>query len=741
MDVSIEYAWSQLVAAERTSSAHADPAVRDRAAAEVARWRAVLAGMRDGSIAVGSRTPTAAPAWVTLEVVTGGFATGGYHAGGPLAPWEVALAAALRVPATRLALNLAHLEGRAAELLASGAYRIDVPEEGALLVVAWLRAHGLDGSGPLLAILAPWMHALRFYPRPADGPRPLARGVRLQDVGPTVDGLDVARRQTRLEAQHAALQVWTPLRDRAMALLAATVDGPLPRLVDGAVHGAALGGRRPTGWDAEVAALAAEVRRAGAPPTRRAREVAGVVDRLARGADDRDALAADASLRRALACYVTAHGAPGSAALAARRADEARAVAAPLHKTLRRALVDRLSALPRDGGLALEDVMAPLDATEAARFRVPPGAALPSYFAAKVARSWDAPLDTLVDRGVIPSAEELARVVQQVTAQVRAVAFADPTARALYTALYAAFRARRGLLLLHYQHQVRLEEVPWIATLVARAGEPAALHDVATAVFSQVGAAAVRGFPHTIMPNKLIVELAALAGTAPTRPPFVEELAADIFMGSFTEKFAKSARLAAEVFTGTLYARYFAIDARAVATLPTSGRLADAFAALCRDRAARIAPSLSGVAGNGAIIEQSQILTTHNLALVFAQPAARAALAPELGALAERTWRWIVRELRIPTRTRHEALIRRKNAAYAWRQLVFYLALSDRAAAFGPWARAQVATVDGGLAARLAPYLRGLELAAAGVASDDPAFAAAGARVFTGWATGDLAAG
>ena len=85
-------------------------------------------------------------------------------------------------------------------------------------------------------------------------------------------------------------------------------------------------------------------------------------------------------------------------------------------------------------------------------------------------------------------------------------------------------------------------------------------------------------------------------------------------------------------------------------------------------------------------------------------------------------------------------MIRRKNAAYAWRQLVFYLALSDRPAAFVPWARAHLATVDGGLAARMEAYLRGLELAAAGVASDDPAFAAAGARVFTGWATGDVAA-
>ena len=44
MDVSIEYAWSQLVAAERTSSAHADPAVRDRAAAEVAYRHSVAMG-------------------------------------------------------------------------------------------------------------------------------------------------------------------------------------------------------------------------------------------------------------------------------------------------------------------------------------------------------------------------------------------------------------------------------------------------------------------------------------------------------------------------------------------------------------------------------------------------------------------------------------------------------------------------------------------------------------------------
>lgn len=738
MDVSIEYAWGQLVASERTAGTHEDPAVRARAATDVVRWRAVITGMRDGTIVVGSRTPTAAPAWVTLEVVTGGFATGRYRAGGALEPWEVALAADLGVPATRLALNLAHLSGRAADLLVSGAYRIAVPEEGALLVVAWLRVHDRDGSAALVAILAPWMHELRFYPRPAEGAHPAPTGVHLQDVGATVGGLDVPRRQVRLEMMRGALQTWTPLRDRAMALLAATVEGALPQVVGGEVHGGALGSRRPAGWAADVAALVAAVAAAGAPTTRRGREVVRLVDGLARGAQDPEALATDAWLCRSLARYVTAYGAPGSEALVTRRAAELRAVAAPLHLPLRRALVARLRALPREGGLAIEPITAPIDDAEAARFQVPSGTAMPPYLTAKVARSWDAPLDTLIDHGVIPSAEELARVVQQVTAQVAAQAFAEPTARALYVALYAAFRSRRGLLLVGYQHQVRISEVPWISTLTARAAALAASREIATEVFAQVGAAAVRGFPQTILPNKLVVELGALAGVAQARLPLVEELAADIFMGSFTSKFAAAARLAAGVIADTLYARYYAIDAHVLATLPGEGRLAEGFAQLCYDRAAELAPTLRGVAGNGAILEQSQILTTHNLATVFAQPAARAALTPHLEDLAHRTLRWIVRTLRIPTRTHHEALTRRKNAAYAWRQLAFYLALSDRAPAFFTSARRQLAATDAGLAGRLEPYLRGLELAAAGVASDDPAFAAAGGRVFTGWATGEV---
>ena len=82
MKVSIGYAWGQLQKA--IASGHTE---------KIAKWRAVIDGMQAGSIDVGSRTPTKAPAWVTLEVATGGFATGAYAAGGDLAPWETQLAA------------------------------------------------------------------------------------------------------------------------------------------------------------------------------------------------------------------------------------------------------------------------------------------------------------------------------------------------------------------------------------------------------------------------------------------------------------------------------------------------------------------------------------------------------------------------------------------------------------------------------------------------------------------------
>src|SRR5512139_3044430 len=164
MNVNIGYAWGQLMRARQTMAEHGDADVRARASETAAKWESVIAGMQAGTIEVGSRTPTKAPAWVTLDVVTGGFATGGHSAGGPLRDHERALAEQRGLAASRVALNLHYLASNdAEELLVSGCYRIDIPEEGALLVVAWLRRRGeLDHADALVRTLAPWFETLRF---------------------------------------------------------------------------------------------------------------------------------------------------------------------------------------------------------------------------------------------------------------------------------------------------------------------------------------------------------------------------------------------------------------------------------------------------------------------------------------------------------------------------------------------------------------------------------------------------
>ena len=99
--VSPAYAFNQLLRALSSDT--------DTADAKATQWRRVLTGMFDGTLRPGSRTPVAdIPAWVTLEVVHGGFATGAFVVGGPLEPHELDLLQRIDRPAgvtERAALN------------------------------------------------------------------------------------------------------------------------------------------------------------------------------------------------------------------------------------------------------------------------------------------------------------------------------------------------------------------------------------------------------------------------------------------------------------------------------------------------------------------------------------------------------------------------------------------------------------------------------------------------------------
>lgn len=346
----------------------------------------------------------------------------------------------------------------------------------------------------------------------------------------------------------------------------------------------------------------------------------------------------------------------------------------------------------------------------------------------------------------------LARVLPQISSHVAAATFADPTLRELYAKVYAAFRRRRSLLLLNLEHQVQIEELPWIAALDPLRASTTAGRDRATDTLRHATLLALTSFPHTILPNPLVREFTALAKQAEITIPFVEEVAADIFMGTFTVKWRRAAKVASTTMAGTLYATYYSLpDASTWAERSeSSGRLVEQvkrrwgknvavdFAAICAERANE-AGSGDGsyVARNGAVLEQSQILTTHNLAPLVHGLGLADRVQPRAGDLATTIFEWIVRQQNTRLNDWHSQLQMIKNTAYAWRQAMFFLSFIDTSGQ-----RSAVDHLRTLMVERPADWQQRFEPAVAGIESaiNDTAFDVTGrtftGRRFLGWSVG-----
>ena len=738
------YAQAQLARAFTTALIHEDADTRRRAEGRAQRWRAVLAGMADGRLRIGSRTPVSGlPAWVTPEVVRGGFATGTASAGGPLLPYEIQAARDFGVPAERRAL-FAHCLTEAGlarlwERLDDGRYEVTVPEEAALLTVAWLVRHGeTAGALDLVAELEPYAGRLRFLHRPSDQPAPdVTTAVHRHTVSDAVDTLVRRRPNAAVETQREALTVWQPFGDELLAhWLEADLDGPELALSDAwSERGDALLSR--------YRLLAAEHTRCGRH--RNPKENLGIL----RGALEETVAGRPLDARRlgllrhAVTSMVRRRGLPGSAPHTALRRRQAVQAALPSHHALAQLVLRRLAELPLETGVSeVAPLLSPVTETEARETGLPAGASVPPVIGRVVEAALSAPIGTLVERGVVPSAEVLAELVPQLVAVTTAQAYGDETLRTLMAANYRTFRNRRSLLLLNLQQQVRIEELPWVRATAGQRGEGT---DESALVLRQLGELAVQAFPGTILPNPLVRELGVLARQSDLGAPLVEELAADIFMGTFGPKFLTAARIAAELLGGTLYERYYGIDYRAVRNLAIietgaalsrsyGARTSPGFAKLCAERAGTSADSWS-VAANGTVIEQAQILTTHNLATLVH----RVGIAPEPG-WADLARRCFVTVCRLTARVHHNPrpLATIKDAAYAWRQMLFHLSLCPPAGQeqFLTWLDEETARHPAHVTARLAPALAGLRLTAAGGMFTADGTADGGrARRFLGWST------
>ena len=332
---------------------------------------------------------------------------------------------------------------------------------------------------------------------------------------------------------------------------------------------------------------------------------------------------------------------------------------------------------------------------------------IPDAVRKAVLRAREGTIPALVEHGVITSAEMLATVVPQLTASIASGCLTPTDSPSLYAlkrllyALHRSFSARRSLLLHDLSHQVHIDEIPWVTALRAliRENEPEANANeaaIARATLVDLIVEELTWFPYTIVPNAMLRCFRQLATAASIPAPILllDELAADIFEGRFSTKFAAAARYVA-ARPPALYAAYYRLDdtyasirdkVHSDVAVDVAVEV-DSFVALCHARAgvsARAPSSSSGWSGcgqSGRIIEQQQTVTTHNLAwLTDGRVAGLEKVSARLpwADMVHRTWQWISHAFRsrVPpvSEMRGRLCLRlRKDIAYAWRQLVYYL--------------------------------------------------------------------
>ena len=128
--------------------------------------------------------------------------------------------------------------------MTSGAYRVRLPEEAALLTVAWLGGTGRAHSrAALTEELAPQAERLRFLPTPAEPDPTPADVVWRRTAGEATTTLRARKPNERVEAMREALEIWNPFAD-------ALLDHWLQTVVDGRVAA-----HYPEGWRARGHAL------------------------------------------------------------------------------------------------------------------------------------------------------------------------------------------------------------------------------------------------------------------------------------------------------------------------------------------------------------------------------------------------------------------------------------------------------------------------------------------------------
>ena len=677
-----------------------DVVINDKTAKK-AGWLQLFLGMASGTVVVGSRQPVKdVPVWATLEVLHGGFASGNLCSA--LVAGDASNASFFTEDGAR----------RLSEMLDTGCYRLQCAEHGALLVVVWLLRSGcVDEATVLVAEITPYFERLRFYPYPAEAPvepTPLVSVCTVRDVITRLAEVNPSRSR----CASAAALAWLPMKHELIELFLLTLGCPHhpgyvckeePRVLAFGdakfVKKGKIGLPRtrvmhkdcpwhdvcgqplqhfPLGWmtTAEAALLKYNTLSQGFKEgSSRHTLVTCLEASVASGGVHPVGLEKNfhSRLHDLLADYNSTRGKPGTETLQlyfTTIQNAATQVTVPVSSFIPE-LYARLKQYPQGRGLPNpDDVLGDIKLGDTLH-------PVPLSLKNLVCRAREDTLGNLISLGLVSSSEMLAALVPGLSAEASSVGFEDPVLRRLSYAIRVAFRSRRSLLLRGLEHQVTLDELPWAAAIQRRFTDYAAARSGALCTLKLIVTQALCAFPQTMLPNKLLQscrELVTAAGIE--HIPLVDEIAADIFEGRFSLKFLAAARIAARSLGRDLYAHYYGLDAAYKRILEEDGMTADAFGTLCFELAGVVQGRWSGAAANGKVIERQQLLTTPNLAVLTQA----LDLQLDWATLATKTWVWFVNALSNVPEDYVSRLRLRKDAAYAWRQLVYYVSRLSLAA-------------------------------------------------------------
>lgn len=667
------------------------------------KWIQAIKGILSGNIEVGSRTPVkSTPAWATLEVITGGFTTGNLLAGGDLNDFECVLLEKLKIPKSenaRLSLNQYYLSEQGIselqEFLENGQYEITVPEEAALLsIAALIKNDNVKDAKKVLEEVSPYFDKLRFYPRLSaeQVEIPTTGEVFVQSVEQVKENISADKKNKAIISQKKSIEIWIPFYEEMVDLFVDSMRSSVKSLADIDNRELTPFSQIDQSWLCRKDQLLDKFEKLKSKHsiskrwTKNGSQFSKLLGILENFSTEPEFYEKNHKyIAQAITRHLRKHGVTNSMERQNARECQLRQCRAPEHRYIRQVLAERLSKLEQIKGISnIEEVTQNTTASEICNGKIPEDTTIPSYLIKKLGKAKIDSIDNLIGAGVISSGDTIAEILPQISGDVLSGVFSEEYLKMLYKKVYVSFRKRRSLLLLNLESQVKIEELPWLKILNQYSDVRSDSRMAAKCVLKEVSEIALFNFPHAIIPNKLLQELRSLIKRADAEISLVDEVAADIFMGRFSPKFAKSAFIAGLELQGSLYEKYYALDYSVIleACAPVKGafsdRQADKFSNICNKRESNSSSSGWSVAANGVVIEQQQIITTQNLAQLFSLFEWKNDSENEIEEAIKKCFVWICKRQQIKLNDYHAKLVMIKNTAYAWRQMIFFLSQLER---------------------------------------------------------------